>query len=250
MPDYTKLTGTQIADAADAIKIASPATSVTSTTAVDGLSGKDPQAPVDSAPASTPSPSLTRGQGAHVVLDGPVEFSIYGPMKSGIAEAAKHRYHVVPNLKPGGKRWLYADIPNAADEIYVDGGKGSDGFGGRTLTFELVDGTTVDFIGPWHANPHDMLKETGVDLRGKHLTQGIAAFVCELGDVYKPDTYREVVHYDAQPAIGALDRIKHIAQAIANETGRHVRYGSVSNGGGQGGGCGPEPPENVGGESA
>jgi len=168
-----------------------------------------------------------------------VMFNIHGPMISGIDEAQKRKYHKLIGNR--GEIWLYADQPNSADNIYVNGGPGSQGFGGRTMTFELVDGTTIDLQGPWHANPHSMLAATGVDLRDKSLTRGIVALGRESGETfYSPDTYTEVLHYDEEAVVGSYDRIENLAKRFANTLGKTVFYAMKSSGGGCAGQQDPE----------
>ena len=63
------------------------------------------------------------------------------PMSCSSYEAEKRRYKKV--IGKSGRVWLYAIQDNPADNIYVSGGENSDGFGGRTLSFTLEDGTNV-----------------------------------------------------------------------------------------------------------
>jgi hypothetical protein len=175
-------------------------------------------------------------------IPGPIEFGIHQPMTSASGEAAKHKYHLV--IGKTGRRWLYADIPNAADHVYVDGGKGSQGMAGRTLRFDLVDGCTVDFIGPWKTGPDGLYKETGVDIRDKHLTRGIVALERECQSWPKPYIFRRIAHYDEVPVLGEFDRIDKIAQAVAERTGQKAWFCMVSGGGGVGSWADPKigPP--------
>jgi hypothetical protein len=174
----------------------------------------------------------------NILMDGPVEFSIYQPMTSASGEAAKHRYILA--LGKDGKKWVYADAPNAADQVWVDGGPRSEGSGGRTLTFELSDGGTVDLQGPWKTGADGLLKATGIDIRDRYTTRGIVALERDKGNVYAPDTYRQIIHYDEAPVIGTFDRVRDVAQAAANTLGVRVQVGVISQGGGYGGWADPE----------
>lgn len=153
-------------------------------------------------------------------------------MICGSAEAESRRYHTT--LDPRGLRWLWSNDHNPGDHIYVEGGPNSNGFGGRTLTFELVDGSSVALKGPWHSNSGALFANTGVDLRDKHLTCGIVALKRTCGRLsrHEPDEYDEVLHYDIEPVVGAFDRIEAIAKKEASMRHRPVFYAFVSASGG------------------
>lgn len=160
------------------------------------------------------------------------KFSIHQPMFSASGDAAGRKYKlcVAPIT---GRRWVVADQVAAAENIYADGGKGSRGMGGRTLTFELIDGRKVDFIGPWKATAEALLEETGVDVRDTYYTRGICSFELERGKPYgTPDTYIEVLHYDDIPVLGAYDRVEKIAKDLCAQHNRTIYYAYVSKGGG------------------
>lgn len=159
------------------------------------------------------------------------KFSIYGPMISASCDAAARKYRL--HVGSTGRRWVVADQEAAAENIYADGGPGSQGMAGRTLTFDLIDGGSVDFIGPWKSNPDDLFKETGVDVRNTHFTKGVCAFDIKLGRPWpSPDIYIDVQHFDDVPILGAYNRVEKIAQEIADRTRRVVHYAFISKGGG------------------
>ena len=165
---------------------------------------------------------------------GQVKFSIYGPMVSASGEAAKNKYHL--HLGKSGKRWVVADLKEAAEHIYVDGEKGSQGMAGRTLTFELVDGSKVDFIGPWKTTADNLFSDTGIDFRGNYLTKGIVALKRErCKNMYEGDLYSEILHLDVEPVMGVFDRVEKIAQGFADDLKCKVFVGVISAGGGFGG---------------
>ena len=58
-----------------------------------------------------------------------------------------------------GRTYLYNGNP---ESIWVDGDM--EGSGGRTLSYEMMDGDTVSLKGPWNTNPKDLLEQTGIDL--------------------------------------------------------------------------------------
>lgn len=168
-----------------------------------------------------------------------IKFSIHGPMKCGSSEAESQTYHKYTGKS--GKIWLVANQPNAADNVYVEGGKDSDGFAGRTLSFKLVDGCTLKLTGPWHSNADALFTDTGVDVRDKYLTQGIVALdrQYEDNDYHKPYIYSDVIHYDKSPVIGCFNRIETLAQEFANSTDKIVFYAFISSGGGSSGSLKP-----------
>jgi hypothetical protein len=168
-----------------------------------------------------------------------IDFNIRGPMISASADAEVRRYHLV--REPNGREWVYADQENAADNIYADGGQGSRGMGGRTLTFTLVNGETVNFIGPWKGNADSLFEKTGVDLREKYQTTGVVARYRDLAVWPKADTYRDVLHYDGDEwVVGEFNRIEKIAQVEANKLQERVYFAFRAHGGGHSGFCDPK----------
>lgn len=134
-------------------------------------------------------------------------------MFSAIAEAASHKYYMYKDKS--NRIWLVGDEPNAAEHIYVDGGKGSNGFGGRTMTFELVDGSTVNLIGPWHTNSSALLQAVGIDLRDKYFTWG-----CIGTDRYFNNGnsgISNLIYIDKEPILGKYDRIDNLAKQLSEE---------------------------------
>ena len=139
------------------------------------------------------------------------------PMRCGSYEAEQRRYKKV--IGKYGHIYLYAIQDNPADNIYVSSGKNSDGFGGRTLSFTLEDGTTEELRGPWHTNSDDLFTHTGIDLREKHLTFVIISkdrksIQTEWGYITK---MVDVSYKDEKPTIGKFERGKIIAQKLANK---------------------------------
>ena len=57
-----------------------------------------------------------------------VRFNIHQGMTCGSEEAEKRCYKLLRGTS--GRRWLVALQPNEADNVYVEGEVGSDGFGG------------------------------------------------------------------------------------------------------------------------
>ncbi len=160
-------------------------------------------------------------------------------MTSGRAEAAERKYH--KHISGTDRIYLVADQPNAADNIYVSGDEGSQGFGGSTLSFTLVDGTEMHLKGPWHTNSHLLKVDTGIDIQDKHETFVVVARDQEYVD--GRTILKDVLYQDAEPTIGFFERGKPIAQKYANELGVPVYLYSQSRGGSS---CGPVKPATLG----
>lgn len=148
-------------------------------------------------------------------------------MFSGSEEAESRRYHKVCDKR--GRVWLYSDQEDAASNIYVEGGPGSDGFGGREITFPLVDGGEVKLRGPWHTNSGALMTATGVDLRDRHLTLVVVAL--ERVEIWPKTVLRGVIYRDDKPVLGRFDRGDEIAQRIADELNVSVYCYQQSKGG-------------------
>lgn len=150
------------------------------------------------------------------------------PMICGSAEAESRRYHKY--LGKNGRTYLVADQPDAAANIYVEGGPNSDGFGGRTLTFPLVEGGEVKLKGPWHTNSGDLLINTGIDVRDKHYTFVVVSRRRETGKNYESICV-DVLYRDEAPQLGSFHRGDVIARQWARELGHKVHLYSQSSGG-------------------
>lgn len=136
-----------------------------------------------------------------------------------------------------GKAWFYVPGRFAATAIYVDGGKGSQGMGGRVCQFKLEDGTTFDSIGPWMTGPDGLFKDTGIDLRNQCATRLILARKVH----YPKDTYAfrpdmiDVVYHEPEFVEGTFNRPNELAQKIVNEMNEPLHYFIESFGGAQSG---------------
>lgn len=151
-------------------------------------------------------------------------------MTSGIGEAEKRKYRFFKGKS--GKAWLVADVENAAEHIYVEGGKNSQGFGGAELEFELASGDgVIKLKGPWHSNCDAFFCDTGVDIRDKHYTFVIVSRSVEYpGNIYNP-LMKDVLYMDKEPCLGSFYRGDELAQKIANELNETVKLYSESSGG-------------------
>lgn len=161
------------------------------------------------------------------------------PMVCGSSEAESRKYH--KHIGKSGKIWLVADQGDAAANVYVEDGPNSDGFGGRTLTFPLVDGTEVKLKGPWHANSESLFQDTGVDVRDKHYTFVVISRKRESGEFYE-SIMVDVLYRDDAPQLGSFHRGDVLARQWAREVNAPVFLYSQSKGGSS---CGQVKPDAV-----
>ena len=152
----------------------------------------------------------------------PTKFSIHGPT-SYPGPLGNMDYKQL--IGKDGRTWLVGNTHNAADHIYADGGKGSEGFGGRTLEFDIDDGSTLSLIGPWKSNSDHLFAETGHDVRHLHLSMGIISLHQEPFN-YHTGFYINVLHRDHGFEIGPFDRIEQLALGYAAAY-RHPTYFAV-----------------------
>lgn len=157
-------------------------------------------------------------------------------MICGSAEAERHVYQKV--VGKSGRTWLF--MPDSADNIYVSGDKGSQGFAGRTLTFKLEDGSEMKLTGPWHSNSRALFDDTGVDLRAKHMTFVVIAEGRKCEAPRYQTILTNVIYKDEAPQRSEFKRGDTMAQKLANELGKTLYVYSQTAGGSS---CGPVNPE-------
>jgi len=172
-----------------------------------------------------------------IIEPGPVLFNMWGDGQiSASGDAAERKYHVAPDLVRKGSLWLYADQPNVGDNVYwgypPELNKPSEGMGGRTLDFALVNGGVQQIKGPWKTSVENMFERAGVDHRDTYLICGIVGLRRENASIGKPDTYYDVLHHDANWVLGSFHRVQRIAEAAALEHNCMVYYSDRSLGGG------------------
>jgi hypothetical protein len=155
-----------------------------------------------------------------------------GGMKSGINAAVSHKYRKIETKR---NVWYVTDEPSAGDNIYVSI-KNEDpkayfkGFGGATLKFEMMDGTTDEVKGPWHSNSDALFQDAGVDLRESHSTYGVIAMGREYDDKMNL-LMKDVIYKDDDWTCGSFDRIRIISQNMADTLGTPVFSYIESSGG-------------------
>ena len=157
------------------------------------------------------------------------------------AEIRKYRWF----KGKSGARWLVADQPNEGDNVYVEemnpnGGHGFQGFGGRTLTFPLINGGEIKLKAPWMSNSNALFNDTGHDVRNKHLTFVVIAKKRDTIGPHYNTRLSGILYKDDNWTIGLFDRGKHRAQMLANKLGHSIYLYSESQGGSS---CGPVDPD-------
>lgn len=145
-------------------------------------------------------------------------------MISGQGEAQSKQYKIA--LGKTGRIWLYS----TGDNIYVQGGPNSDGFGGAILEFKLENGCdSVKMKGTWHSNSEALFTDTNVDLQEQHLTFGVIGLERDWNKGQA--VIRDLIWFDKEPTYGSFDRVTNLAKKMANDLGKKVCYHKQSIGG-------------------
>lgn len=169
------------------------------------------------------------------------------PMICGSAEAESRRYNKY--VGKSGRIWLVADQEDAANNIYISaspeqlesGYRGFQGFGGSTLTFQLIDGSEIKLKGPWHSNSQALFEDTGIDVRDRHYTYVVISRDRKSGEHYE-SIMVDVLYRDEAPQLGSFHRGDELAREWAREIGAPVFCYSQSKGGSS---CGQIKPDAV-----
>jgi hypothetical protein len=155
------------------------------------------------------------------------------PMICGSAEAEAREYQIAVD-KNRNVVWFYTlNDPDPAGHVYVHNPRdvGSDGYGGRTITFKIGKTATYNAKGPWHSNSDALYEGTGVDLRDKHLTFVVIAKRRGKDSGNFRAVLEDVLYMDEKPTLGPFKRGEQIAKRMANELGHPVCCYSESGGG-------------------
>jgi len=156
-------------------------------------------------------------------------------------------YHMVGRPQGGkwhlatgksGRRWLYDPEGSV---VWVDGGEGSRGCGGSTIEFELVDGTSVEFKGPWCSNSDAFLVDCGIDVTSNHWTWGCIGTEYGYDENAGRSCIGNIIWFDPEPVKGKFDRIDLIAWKMQLENTERKLYSYWSSHGGSGMGGVSEP---------
>lgn len=138
--------------------------------------------------------------------------------------------------------WLIAEQPNMADNIYFCSfDPKSEGFGGGTVMFNLLDGETIELPGPWHSNADALFSVTGIDIRDRHLSYVVIAEQSEpvIGG-YLDYIFKNILYEDTEPTVGLFNRGTIMAREFAKKLGKPVFLLRV---GTNGGSHGPVRPD-------
>lgn len=150
-------------------------------------------------------------------------------MTCGSYEAERNIYRKLTGKS--GLTWLVKVGRQAAEHVYVEGGPRSRGYGGRTLKFELEDGSLLSLTGPWHTTADELFKDTGHDVRGTYATFVVIGRDRDATDSGRT-IIRDVVYKDEAPTEGLFSRGEHLAQKLANKLGVKLYFCMESSGGG------------------
>lgn len=101
----------------------------------------------------------------------------------------------------------------------------------------------MKFKGPRRSNSAALLAYTGIDVTELYLTFGVIGFDVAYGSAgMHPVTIKDVQYKDEHWTLGSFDRVKDIAQEIANKKDRIVYCFTKSK---SGSACGPVRPKQI-----
>lgn len=146
-----------------------------------------------------------------------------------MAESAKYEVHTGKS----GRRWLIpVDRQDRGSYVYVEGGPNSNGFGGSTINFSLVDGSVLSLKGPWHSNGRDMLKDTSIDVTQELFTWGcIGTSRSYSGNYQDQAMIHGLLYFDEKVTLSDLGRVRKLAKKMSDERGEILVYYECSTGG-------------------
>jgi len=150
-------------------------------------------------------------------------------MKSGQGEAVKHIYNV--HRGKSGRLWLVAfNVPNCADHLYMQGGVGSDGFGGVKLEFDITNGDSITLKGAWKVGAESLYQDTDIDVRNLYFGTVVIGRGIERPKPYTT-IVKDVVFQETGLGSFPWPRAEEKAQELANELGEKLYYYGESEGG-------------------
>lgn len=151
------------------------------------------------------------------------------PMTSASYEAEQLIYKKLKGKN--GRTYLVPIGKFAGDNVHVSGGENSQGYAGRTLAFQLEDGSAINLKDPWHTNSGDLFEQTGYDVRDKHKAKVFIAENCEyIKGEYKP-TLSDILHEDLDFQEGFFNRGTDLAKTFADSLNKPVYYYVLTGGG-------------------
>jgi len=154
-------------------------------------------------------------------------------MISAQGEDVQPKYNI--HIGKDKRIWLVTTDQDP-DHIIVQGGPGSQGYGGADLVFTLANGVDkITLHGPWHSNTDSLFKQTGIDLRAKIVTWGVIGRGREFrpANAYSSDSViTDLVYFDKEPMPGVYNRIQNLAKEMSDAEGIPLYYHMCSYGGG------------------
>jgi hypothetical protein len=135
------------------------------------------------------------------------------PMICGSTEAESRKYHKYECSKGV---YLVADQENSADNVYFHNPRDtrSEGFGGREITFPLVNGGVYIAKGPWHTNADSLYTATGIDIRDKYATRVVIGKDRIMGSHPCSGTIVGVVYMEEDWVISTSSREREILRTL------------------------------------
>lgn len=122
-----------------------------------------------------------------------------------------------------GKTYFYNGNPTS---IWVDDGQ--DGSAGRTISYEMMDGDTVDLKGPWNTNAKDLLEQTGIDLTKMSYSFGLIFKTRQEALDFQNGKDVEPVHADKEWTLGEFDGGEKRMKEVMDYCGRQDDNDRVS----------------------
>lgn len=127
-----------------------------------------------------------------------------------------------------GKTYFYNGNPTS---VWVDGdGEGS---GGRTFSYEMIDGDMINLKGPWNTNTKDLLEQTGIDLTKTHYSFGLIFRNRQEALDFEAGKNVEPMMSDLQWTIGEFDGgERRMKEVLRNACKGHLQIVNINSLGG------------------
>lgn len=106
-----------------------------------------------------------------------------------------------------------------------------EGYSGREIVFDLIDGTQLKAKGVWHSSAGQLLKSTGIDLRDHILTTGFIYTDRKPLNNSKGGNIYSVIHLDKDWVLGNFERLEIMMCNLLLEYPEGLAYITHSNGG-------------------
>ena len=126
-----------------------------------------------------------------------------------------------------GRTYLYNGNPSS---IYVE--SDNKGMSGRTVSYAIAEGETLELEGPWHTNTRELFEQTGIDLENMFYSFGLVfktreeALDFQAGKDVRPLFFEN--EWKLGSFNGAEDRIKNHLAKVGHSIVTINSLGSVS----------------------